>query len=327
MTMPLPAFEYLTPATLGEAVELLADPDRSVMVVGGGTDLLPKMKRRQMTPDTLVSLSEVAEMRGIRTDEEGRCFIGASTLLPEIEASLEVPRVLAQAAGEVASPQLRNAATIGGNLCVDTRCNWIDMSDSWRRASGYCLKDGGDTCWVAPKSDRCWAVSSTDLGPVSIALDASVRLLGLQGERVLPVEDLYRDDGIAYLTKAPDEILVELILPPVDGPATYRKLRRRGSIDFPILGVAAAARFDDSGTCTSARLVLGAVASAPRRATEAEEYIVGRRFTEEVIEEAARLATGPVRPLDNTDLGSRYRKWMIVVYVARALRDLAAGYA
>jgi 4-hydroxybenzoyl-CoA reductase subunit beta len=327
MTMPLPAFEYLTPATLEEAVELLADPDRSVMVVGGGTDLLPKMKRRQMTPDTLVSLSEVAEMRGIRTDEEGRCLIGASTLLPEIEASLEVPRVLAQAAGEVASPQLRNAATIGGNLCVDTRCNWIDMSDSWRRASGYCLKDGGDTCWVAPKSDRCWAVSSTDLGPVSIALDASVRLLGLQGERVLPVEDLYRDDGIAYLTKAPDEILVELVLPPEVGRATYHKLRRRGSIDFPILGVAAAARFDDSGTCISARLVLGAVASAPRRATEAEEYIVGRRFTEEVIEEAARLATGPVRPLDNTDLGSRYRKWMIVVYVARALRDLAAGYA
>ena len=136
MTMPLPAFEYLTPESLDDAVRLLADSDRWVAIVGGGTDLFPKMKRRQLTPDVLVSLSEIPELRGIRIDEEGRCVIGASTLLPEIEASADVPEVLAQAAGDVASPQLRNAATIGGNLCVDTRCNYIDMSDSWRQASG-----------------------------------------------------------------------------------------------------------------------------------------------------------------------------------------------
>ncbi len=325
MTMPLPAFEYLTPATLDDAVGLLADPDRSVTIVAGGTDLFPKMKRRQVTPERLVSLADITELRGIRIDSDGRCVIGASTLLPEIEKSTAVPGVLAKAAGEIASPQIRNAATIGGNLCLDTRCNYIDMSESWRKASGHCMKDGGEICWVAPRGDRCWAVSSSDLAPVSIALEGSVRLVSARGERVIPVEDLYQDDGIAFQTKAEDEILVELILPPEAGPATYHKLRRRGSIDFPILGVAAAARFDESGTCAGARLVLGAVASAPRRATEAEEYIVGRRLTEEVIEEAARLATQPVRPLDNTDTGSRYRKWMIVVYVARALRDLAAG--
>ena len=132
---------------------------------------------------------------------------------------------------------------------------------------------------------------------------------------------------MAYLTKEPDEILVELILPSREGPATYHKLRRRGSIDFPILGVAAAARFDDAGTCRDARLVIGATGSAPRRAIEAEEFITGKQFTDEVIEEAARLATGPLRTMDNTDLGSRYRKWMIVVYVARALRDLAGDTA
>lgn len=325
--MPLPTFDYLTPATLDDAVRLLADPDRPVTIVGGGTDLFPKMKRRQLAPATLMSLSEIAEMRGIRTDDDGRCVIGASTLLPDIEASTAVPRVLAAAAAEVASPQIRNAATIGGNLCLDTRCNYIDMSESWRKASGHCMKDGGEICWVAPRSDRCWAVSSSDLAPVSIALEGSVRLVSVRGERLIPVEDLYRNDGIAYQTKATDEILVELVLPPEVGPATYHKLRRRGSIDFPILGVAAAARFDASGRCVAARLVLGAVASAPLRAIEAEQFMVGRRLTEEVIEETTRLATQPVRPQNNTDLGSRYRKWMASVYVARALRDLVVGDA
>lgn len=324
-TMPLPAFEYLAPATLDEAVGLLADADRPASIVGGGTDLFPKMKRRQLMPERLVSLSEIPDLRGIRVDESGACIIGASTLLPEVEASPVVPAVLAEAAGEVASPQIRNSATLGGNLCLDTRCNYIDMSEGWRRASGYCMKDGGEVCWVAPRTDRCWAVSSSDLAPVAIALEGSVRLVGTRGERVIPVEDLYRDDGMAHLTRAADEILVELIIPPQPGPAVYHKLRRRGSIDFPILGVAAAGRFDDSGTCEAARLVLGAVGSSPRRATEAEEFLAGRRLDEETIEEAARIANNPVRPYDNTDLGSRYRKWMIVVFVARALRDLSGA--
>jgi 4-hydroxybenzoyl-CoA reductase subunit beta len=325
--MPLPPFDYLTPTTLDEAVRLLADPDRPATIVGGGTDLFPKMKRRQVTPATLVSLSEIAEMRGIRVDDDGRCVIGASTLLPDIKASAAVPRVLAEAAGEVASPQLRNAATIGGNLCVDTRCNYIDMPETWRQASGHCMKEGGEVCWVAPRGNRCWAISSSDLAPVAIALEGEVRLIGTQGERTIPVEDLYQNDGIAYQTKTADEILAELILPAGQGRATYRKLRRRGSIDFPILGVAAAARFDEDGTCLTARLVIGAVAPAPLRATEAEQYIMGRRFTDEVIQEAARLASVPVRPQDNTDMGSRYRKWMASVFVTRALRDLEVGNA
>jgi CO/xanthine dehydrogenase FAD-binding subunit len=159
---------------------------------------------------------------------------------------------------------------------------------------------------------------------VAIALEGSVRLVSTRGDRLIPVEDLYRNDGIDSQTRVADEILVELVLPAGDARATYRKLRRRGSIDFPILGVAAAARFDDTATCLSARIVLGAVASAPLRATEAEQFLVGRRLTDEVIEEASQLATGPVRPQDNTDLGSRYRKWMIAVYVARALGDLVS---
>jgi 4-hydroxybenzoyl-CoA reductase subunit beta len=327
MTMRLPAFEYLTPATLADATRLLADPERSVVIAGGGTDLFPKMKRRQLTPATLVSLSEIAAMSGIRSDHGGHCIIGASTLLREVEASTVVPRVLAAAVGEIASPQIRNTATLGGNLCLDTRCNYIDMPPGWRDARGHCMKDGGEICWVAPNSDKCWAVSSSDLAPVAIALNGSVRIASVRGDRLIPVEDLYQNDGIAYQTKAPDEILVELVLPPENGRATYRKLRRRGSIDFPILGVAATARFGDDGTCLAARLVLGAVASAPLRATEAEQFIVGRRLTDEVMEEAGRLATQPFRPQNNTDMSSRYRKWMISVYVVRALRDLVVDDA
>jgi 4-hydroxybenzoyl-CoA reductase subunit beta len=321
MTMQLPAFEYLTPSTLEEATRLIADP--SVAIVGGGTDLFPKMKRRQLMPATLVALSGIDALQGIRIDDGG-CVIGASTLLSQVEASTVVPPVMAAAAAEIASPQIRNTATVGGNLCLDTRCNYIDMPEGWREASGHCLKDGGEVCWVAPRGDRCWAVSSSDLAPVAIALEGSVRLVSRSGDRLIPVEDLYRNDGIDYQTREADEILVELVLPAGDVRATYRKLRRRGSIDFPILGVAAAARFDDAGTCLAARIVLGAVASAPRRATEAERFIVGRRLTDEVIEEASQLATRPVRPQDNTDLGSRYRKWMIAVYVARALGDLVS---
>jgi len=177
---------------------------------------------------------------------------------------------------------------------------------------------------VAPRGGVCVAVSSTDLAPAAIALAGSVRLVGPRGQREIPVSDLYRTDGMDHLTRGRDEVLVDLRIPPADGVrATYRKLRRRGAIDFPILGVGAAVRTDDDGLVTEARIVFGAVAPAPFRATEAEEALVGRGLTADVIEEVAALATKPVRPLDNTDLGSRYRKWMASVFVTRALLDLA----
>jgi 4-hydroxybenzoyl-CoA reductase subunit beta len=320
MSMHLPVFEYLTPTTIEDAASLLADP--AAVLVGGGTDLFPKMKRRQMTPPTLVSLSKVAALQGVRSDDSGSCIIGASTTLREVEASQLTPPMVASAAREIASPQIRNTGTVGGNLCLDTRCNYIDMPELWREASGHCLKDGGDTCWVAPRSDHCWAISSSDLAPAAIALDASVRLVSGRGNRSMRVEDLYNNDGIAYQTKSADEIVVELVVPPFDGESTYRKLRRRGSIDFPLVSVAATARFDDDDACIAARIVIGAVASAPIRAVEAERFLVGKRLNDETIEEAAQLASQPVRPQDNTDTGSRYRKWMTPVYVSRALRDL-----
>ncbi len=320
--MRLPEFGLLQPRTTEEAVELLAaNPDAEL--VAGGTDLVPNMKRRQVQPATVISLGSVSGMAGITTQPDGGVRIGAATRLHQLARSTDAPPVLAKAAREVASPQIRNVATVGGNLCIDTRCNYINMSEEWRAASGSCLKDGGDICWVAPRGNECVAISSSDLAPPAIALDASVRLLGPGGERTIPVGDLYRRDGLEHLTKARNEVLVEVLVPPPDGlKATYHKLRRRGAIDFPILAVAAAVRTAADGSVLEARIVMGAVASAPFRVSEAEAALVGRTLGPDVIDEAAALSAKPVRPYDNVDLGSRYRKWMAPVFVARALEDL-----
>jgi 4-hydroxybenzoyl-CoA reductase subunit beta len=206
---------------------------------------------------------------------------------------------------------------------VDTRCNYYNQSFAWRKAIGFCMKKDGDICLVAPGSSRCWAVSSSDTAPVLWSLGARVRLAGPGGERTVPIATLYHDDGIQYLSKRADEILTEIVLPPADGwRSAYLKLRRRGSFDFPVLGVAAAARLEGD-VVREARIVLGAVASVPREAPKAAAALVGQRLTSQTIQQAAELAAGPAKPLDNTDLTHPYRKKVTRVYVARALAQLA----
>jgi 4-hydroxybenzoyl-CoA reductase subunit beta len=260
----------------------------------------------------------------------GGLSIGAGTTLTEVANHPEVRRrypSLAHAAGLVSSPPLRNVGTLGGNLCVDTRCTYYNQSYAWRKALGFCMKKDGDTCWVALSSPKCLAVSSSDCAPVAISLGAEVRLIGPAGERRVPVEALYRNDGMHYLEMAPEELLVSIHLPPREGWRTsYLKLRRRGSIDFPILGVAVALRLEPDGTCAEARIVLGAVASQPLPVPEAAELLTGRRITPELMQEAAEAAARPAKPLDNTDMALSYRKKMTRVQVARALSE-AAGLA
>jgi 4-hydroxybenzoyl-CoA reductase subunit beta len=231
---------------------------------------------------------------------------------------------LAHAAGVVSTAQLRNMGTIGGNLCLDTRCNYYNQTYHWRKSIGFCMKKDGDICLVAPGGSRCWAVSSSDTAPVMIALGASVKLAGPNGERVIPVDALYHDDGMQYITKAPNEILSEIMLPPADGLRTaYLKLRRRGSFDFPILGVAVALRLADDGTCTHAKIVLGAVGSRPVETQHAASLLIGYKLTPEVIEAAAQAASRLAKPLDNTDSVLSYRKKMAHVFTVRALREAA----
>ena len=321
----LPAFEYLKPRSVGDAVKYLADRGVDAMLVAGGTDLFPNMKRRQFEPKALIGLRGIRDLRGVRTSSGG-VTIGAGTTLTQVATHVEVARrytALATAAGQVSSPQLRNMGTLGGNVCVDTRCNYYTQSYEWRKAIGFCMKKDGDICLVAPSSSRCWAVSSSDTAPVLWALGATARLVGPAGERTVPVAALFKDDGIDYLAKRADEILTEVVLPPADGwSSVYLKLRRRGAFDFPVLGVAAAVRREND-IVREARIVLGAVASQPREAIAAGAALVGAALTSDAITRAADLAAGPSKPLDNTDFTHPYRKKVTRVYVARALARLA----
>jgi 4-hydroxybenzoyl-CoA reductase subunit beta len=245
---------------------------------------------------------------------------GAGLSLSEVVESEKTPTALRQAAAQVATPHLRNMGTLGGNLCLDTRCNYYNQTYEWRKAIDFCLKVDGKVCWVATASKRCVAVSSTDTAPALIALDAAVTLVSSSGERLVKVGDLYKNDGIEYLSRRPDEILTEVKVP--DGwKSTYWKLRRRGSFDFPILGVAAALKFEKE-TITDARIALGAVASRPFLVEKAGEFLKGKKLSDEVIAQAGELVANRAKPMDNTDMDLYWRKEVADDFTGYALREL-----
>lgn len=315
----LPRFKYLRPTTAREAARMAADLGPRAMFVAGGTDLFPKLKRRQFDVETLIALDFLPrEVHNGSTE----CTVGAGVTLAAAAADEHLNKYFpgyAEAAGLVSSPPLRNAGTVGGNLCVDTRCNYYDMTYEWRKAAGFCMKKDGDICLVAPSSPRCWAVSSSDTAPMAIALDGVVSLTGPDGERELPVSALYRDDGMDYMAKQPSEVVTSLRLSADSQTRTaYVKLRRRGSIDFPIAGAAAAIQLDGD-TVVRCRIVLSAVASHPLEATAAEEFLKGRRMDADTIRETAEIAAKPAKPLDNADLSHFWRKRMVRVVVEQAL--------
>jgi len=314
--MRLPWFEYRAPRSVAEAARILEGEGPRAMLLAGGTDLLPNMKRRQQAPATLVALRNVQELK--RNGEA----LGAALTLAEIAQKNGLPAALRQAAAQVATPPLRNMATLGGNLCLDTRCSYYNQSHEWRKAIDFCLKKDGETCWVATASKRCVAVSSTDTAPALIALGARVKLVSSNEEREIPVEALFKNDGIEYLTRKPGEILTEVRLPdPAGWRSTYWKLRRRGSFDFPLLGVAAAADFDGD-VVTEARIALGAVASRPFLVDKAGEFLRGKRLSDEVIDEAARMVGSRAKPMDNADMDLYWRKQVTPDFVGYALREL-----
>ncbi len=213
--------------------------------------------------------------------------------------------------------------TLGGNLCLDTRCNYYDQNYEWRKSIDFCMKKDGDTCWVATGSPKCLAVSSTDTAPALIALGARVTLVSAEATRQIDASDLYQNDGIHYLLRRPDEILTDVHLPaPTGWRSTYWKLRRRGSFDFPVLSVAAAAKFAVDGAVEAARIVLGAVSSRPIVAVAAVDAVIGQRLTDEVIVRAADAAAKPAKPMDNTDFDLTWRKRIMKDIVACALREL-----
>jgi len=321
--MRLPGFRYRAPRTIDEAAAWLADEPATTMLVAGGTDLLPNMKRRQQTPTTLIGLRSVATLADISNGDG--LSVGAGVTLSRL---VNDPRVRAaypglyQAAAQVATPHLRNMGTIGGNLCLDTRCTYYDQNYEWRKSIDFCMKKDGATCWVATSSPKCLAVSSSDTAPMLQALGASVTLISAGGRRVVPVADFYANDGIHYLTKQPGEVMGTVSLPSAEGwRSSYWKLRRRGAFDFPVAAAAVAARLDGRRV-DDVRIVLGAVASRPLAATKAEALLKGHPLDDEVIAMAAKTAAEIAKPMDNTDFELVWRKKMVHSLVTYALQEV-----
>ena len=332
----LPSFRLLEPRSYDEAARLLAEngageldrargtPTLRVMLVAGGTDLFPNMKRRQFAPEVLISLARVREGAGIRRN--GHVEIGAGTTLSAIAsdpAIRERSTALAEAAELVSTPQLRNMGTVGGNICLDTRCNWYDQSLFWRTAEGFCMKTNPDVvCRVATSSPRCLAVASADTVPALLALGARVRFLGAHGAREVALAELYREDGIQPMAMRQDEVLTAVTLPPSEGwRSTYLKLRDRGSFDFPIAAVAAAVRWDGPSV-TEARIAITALGSRPLLVEAAAAPLIGSGLEDAAIAAAAEAVHKVARPMDNTSGTISQRKRAALVFTERALRSL-----
>jgi 4-hydroxybenzoyl-CoA reductase subunit beta len=332
----LPRFRLIEPRSYGEAAQLLAEngagtldrsrgtPTLRVMLVAGGTDLFPNMKRRQFTPEVLISLARVRDASGIQRN--GHLDISAGTTLSDIARDpgiRERSTALAQAAELVSTPQLRNMGTIGGNICLDTRCNWYDQSLFWRTAEGFCMKTNPEVvCRVATSSPRCLAVASADTVPALLVLDASVHFEDATGAREVAMSDLYRDDGISPMAMRPDEVLTDVTLPETDGwKSTYLKLRDRNSFDFPIAAVAAAVRWDGSRVA-AARIAITALGSRPLLVETAASQLVGTRLDDVTIAVAAEAVHKVARPMDNTSGTISQRKRAALVFTERALRSL-----
>jgi len=335
--MRLPKFEYRTPRTIAEAVKIVADVGPEAQFVAGGTDLYPNMKRRQQMPKTVISVMRLPELNQVSGAGAQGTVIGASVTLTEICEHEVIKRdypVIASAARTISTPILRNMGTIGGNMLLDTRCNYYDQNYEWRKAINFCLKKDGDVCWVAPGSSKCWAVQSSDLVPVMVAIGAKFRFVSLAGERMVEARDFYKDDGIDYMNKGADELLVDIHLPPTNGwRASYQKLRRRGAFDFPVLGVAAYVKYGTANgsernqnsptkIIADAKIVLGGIAPSPVQVKEAAESLIGKPLDDDQIQAAAEAAYIKARPLDNTDFVYQWRKQMARQYTIRALEAL-----
>jgi len=324
--MSLPPFVLLRPRSLDEAVAQLAAHGPEAMIVAGGTDLVPNLRAGLFRPRAVVDLKGLRDLRGIRFDPAHGLEVGALTTLTAVADSPVIRErypVLAEAAATVASPVLRNMGTLGGNLCLETRCLWYNQSYVWRKALGFCLKKDGAVCHVAPGGQRCWAVWSGDTAAALLALDAEIEIASPRGARRLPLADFYKNDGMDRVRLGRDEILSRVFVPARTAGyrGAYQKLRIRGSIDYPLAGVAVAMKLED-GVCRDARLGLTAVNPAPVLVPEAAELLRGQRFSPEVVDAVAQAVIRTGKPLKTSVSTPEYRRDMLRVFTRRALTRL-----
>jgi 4-hydroxybenzoyl-CoA reductase subunit beta len=317
------SFALLSPHSAADAVALLITNPQA-RLIAGGTDLMPNLRHGIGTPEQLIDLGGIAEMGRIEHTGQG-WLIGAGVTLAQLatraDVRVELP-VLAQAAATVAGPGHRSVATLGGNLCLDTRCIFYNQSEWWRESNNFCLKRGGDVCHVAPQGKRCHAAWSGDLAPALIALNASIDILGPTGSRRLPLNDFYIDDGAKPLTLAVDELITAVRIPePTSGMRCgYRKARVRGAIDFPLAGVAACVVVTDS-VLTELRVALTGTNSRPFLLT-GTEVLCQQPVTPELVTALGKLVQKQVNPMRTTSTSAAYRRQVAAVLAQRLLREL-----
>jgi 4-hydroxybenzoyl-CoA reductase subunit beta len=327
--LSLPQFRLLRPRAVDEAVAYLAKYAGNVRVLAGGTDLIPSMRQKLFEPEYVLDLRGLADLSGIRPQTNGAVEIGALTTLSAIEKSAYLRQhypVLTEAAATVASPVLRNMGTVGGNICLDTRCLWYNQSLTWRKGCGFCIKKDGDLCHVAPGGTKCWAAFSGDTPPALLCLNAEIEIAGAGGTRRVRLQDFYTGDGENYRTLLPAELVTRVFLPAesADYRGIYRKLRVRGSIDYPLAGVAVVMK-RSNGHVADARLAITAVNPAPLLVRRAGEMLIGNSVDDALAEAVGDLAASTAKPLTTSALTPEYRREMIRVFTKRAVLAAAAN--
>lgn len=321
--MSLPEFKLLRPRSIGEAVAYLQDHAGNIRVLAGGTDLIPSMRQRLFEPQYLLDLRGVAALRGIKPQADGSVEIGVLTSIRSIERSELLCQhfpVLSEAANTVASPTLRNMGTIGGNICLDTRCLWYNQSLTWRKGCGFCIKKDGDLCHVAPGGTKCWAAFSGDTPPALLCLRAEIEIVSAGGTRRILLEDFYTGLGDNYRNLQANELVTRIFLPGSTAGyrGVYRKLRVRGSIDYPLAGVAVAIK-RTNGHVEDARIAMTAVNPAPMLVANASELLAGKKPDEALAETVGHMAARISKPLTTSALTPEYRREMIRVLTKRAI--------
>jgi 4-hydroxybenzoyl-CoA reductase subunit beta len=307
MSTLLPKFHLAEPRTVEEAIAACRTNPGS-RFIAGGTDLLVNMRRGISNPDSLIDLSGIDELAEIKINNDG-VTIGAGVTIATLVRNHVIAaryRALAQAAAGIAGPGHRVLGTVGGNLCLDTRCIYYNQSEWWRRANAYCLKNRGDICHVAPQGQRCHAVFSGDLAPALLVLGAEIDVSGTQGARRISLSQLYLEDGKAHLALADGELVTAVHLPSNPPPSVYAKIRTRAAIDFPLAGVAVAL-LKSGAEIVSLRLALTGTNSRPFLLAGTEAF-AGRTIDDRLLHEVDRLVQKQVQPMRTTITSANYRR-------------------
>ncbi len=323
MTLPLPEFHVARLPDI-EAVLAAKRSDPASRFLAGGTDLIVNMRRGIDRPPLLIDLSAIEELHAVAAIGEG-VRIGTCATLAQVAASAVLDaryRAVSQAAAAVAGPSIRNAATVGGNLCLDTRCLYYNQSEWWRHANQYCLKHGGDVCHVAPQGQRCHAAFSGDLAPALMVLGAEVEIAGSAGRRRIPLTDLYVEDGRAHLTLSQDELLVAVYLPSDPPVSAYAKVRVRGAVDFPLAGVAVSLS-TNKGKVVGLRVALTGTNPRPFLLQGTGE-LAGCPLDSELLDRLDKLVQKQTQPMRTTAASAHYRRLAASALVSRIVQKLFA---